>query len=1005
MFKSKIILCLILLVLLLPVTAISQIIGTERLFGRYQQFVWQDQHGLPQNGISTIVQTPDGYLWMAIAEGVARFDGVRFTAFNTENTPEIKSNNVQSLLVDRYGTLWIGTHGGGLSRYKDGKFSHFSTENGLSAPFIKNLFEDSAGNLWIGTDGGGLNLFKDEKFSAYEVKDGLPDKYVTGISEDSEGNLLVGTTKGLAQFKDGKLSSFTEKNELHKTHINEIFCDKTGNIWISARNGLSRLKDSDFTTFGEADGLKSNKIISIAQDLEETLWFGTSEDGLYRFKDGRFELVTTKEGLINDDIQAIFPDQNGDIWLGTNGGGLAQLRVGQIRTYTTADGLAGNMVNAVFADASGAVWIGTEDGLSRFKDGKFITVNAPDGSSFKHPSVISQDKAGNIWLNSNNAVLKFNEKTSKAEIVNGQTIYDGIDALLEDKAGNIWYGTSDNGLHRIEKGGLKRTFDQKEGLADDYVTVLFEDRDGSIWIGTRKGLSRYKDEKLKTFTASDGWKDSHVLSFHQDEKGTIWIGTHGDGLFRFENGRFSLITAKNGLYDNLAFQILEDDNGNLWMSGNKGIYRANRAELNEFADGQRVSVNSFSYGSSDGMLSRECNSANPAGAKDKDGQLWFPTIKGVVMVNPKVKNEKPPNVAIEKVLIDNKALPNGAEIKLQPSQDDLEIQFTALSWNRPTQIRFKYQLVGLDENWVDSGTRRTAYYPHVSPGEYTFRVIADNGEGVWNTEGQSIKVTVLPPFYRTWWFVALCALALTLTIRLIYLYRIAQLRKIHQAQEEFSQRLIESQENFSRQLIESQEQERKRIAIELHDSVGQSLIVIRNRALMGLNATDKQEKIIAQMEEISESAAETIADVRRISHNLHPYQLEHLGLKTAIETMIEAAENASEIKFETEIDEIDDLLSKESEINLYRIVQESLNNILKHSQATKVKILILKNDDVLSVFISDNGKGFDTGYSFNEPTGLGLTGIRERAKMLGAQHEISSVVGAGTTVSLNLNLN
>ncbi|MBX7171044.1 MAG: hypothetical protein K1X72_08805 [Pyrinomonadaceae bacterium] len=985
----------ILLIWLLSVTALSQIISPEKLFGKYQQFVWQDQHGLPQNGISEIVQTPDGYLWLAIAEGVARFDGVRFTAFNTENTPEIKSNNVQALLVDHNGTLWIGTHGGGLSRYKDGKFANFSTPEGLSAPFVRAIFEDHSGNIWIGTDGGGLNLFRDGRFTVYSTAEGLPDTHITTINEDAKGNLLVGTRKGLVQFQDGKFSVFTEKADLDKKNIEKIFRDKSDNLWVSGNNGLSHINGWELTSFGEDDGLKNSLILSINQDLDGNLWFGTKDNGLYRFKDNHFEPLTSEQGLITDGIQAIFPDQLGNIWLGTNGGGLAELKTGRFRTYTTADGLVGNIILAIFEDRAGGVWLGTDQGLSRFFDGKFTSITSTDGEKFAHTNTLTQDHEGNIWSRSNAGVnaLKFRETDSKVDIVQAGAFANRASAILQDKTGNIWYGTSYNGLHRVGLDGWETEFHKKDGLADEYINALFEDSKGNLWVGTRNGLSRFKDGIFTTFTASSGWTGNHVLSFHEDGDGNIWIGTHGDGLFLFQNGKFSVVNSKNGLYDNLAFQILEDDNQNLWMSGNRGIYRANIGEIEDFVAGRRSSVNSFAYGSYDGMLSRECNGSNPAGIRTKDGRLWFPTIKGAVVIDPKITDEKQPTVKIEQILIDNQVLANGMEVKMQPTQNDLEIQFTALSWNRPSQIKFKYQLVGLDNDWVDAGTRRTAYYPHIAPGDYTFRVIADNGEGVWNNEGQSIPVKVLPPFYRTWWFYGLSALVIALIIRLIYNYRLAQLKKINEAKTLFTQ-----------QLIENQEQERKRIAVELHDAIGQSLIVIRNRALMGLNTPEKQDRLIAQMEEISEAAADSITEVRRISQNLHPYQIEHLGLTTAIETMIENAANASPIEFEKDIDDVDGILSKEAEINLYRIVQESINNILKHSEATKAKISIHRNSDLLSVLIKDNGKGFSPENLPKRKSGLGLTGIFERAKMLGAKHEISSFQGDGTIVSLQLNL-
>jgi len=988
---------LMILVYLFPLAVLSQIISPQRFFGQYQQFVWQDQHGLPQNGISKIVQTPDGYLWLAIAEGVARFDGVRFTAFNTENTPEIKSNNVQALLADSKGTLWIGAHGGGLTSYQNGFFTHYTAEQGLTDNHVRSLFEDKSGNLWVGTDGGGLFLRRGGKFINYTVENGLPDNRVGAVGEDAEGHLWIGTNNGLARMLDEKFTVFTSKDGLAGNGIRTIFLDRDGTIWIGGSGGLTHYKNREFTAFGEKDGFQANDVWSIVSDREGTMWIGTVGNGVYRLKNGKFEGSNKQDGLINNYIQDIFPDREGNVWLGTSGGGLAELKTGRFGVFTKSEGLPDDMIGAVFKDNSGAVWVGTDEGLSRYKDGKFTEVKTSEGQSIKRVNSINQDLEGNLWIASNgdidNQFVRSPRENSTVEVISAKEFFANSSFFLQDRSGNIWVDIYYGGVKLIKPDGSETAFSKAKGLADDFVSVLYEDKEGSLWVGTRGGLSRFKDGQLTTFKKAEGFTENLVLSIREDSRGNLWIGTDGDGLFRFRDGKFNVFTSKNGLYDNLAFSILEDDYGNLWMSGNKGIYRANIIELEEFADGRRKMVNSFSYGSFDGMLSRECNGANPAGTKANDGRIWFPTLKGVVVVNPNVLDDKPPMVSIEKVLIDNQGLPNSEEITIQPNQNDLEIQFTALSWNRPSQIKFKYQLVGLDKDWVDAGTRRTAYYSHITPGEYTFRVIADNGEGIWNYTGQQLTIVVLPPFYQTWWFYLLSALATALIIRLIYNYRLAQLKQLNEAKTLFTQ-----------QLIENQEQERKRIAVELHDSIGQNLIVIRNRALLGLNTPEKQDRLIAQMEEISESAADSITEVRRISQNLHPYQIEHLGLTTAIETMIETTAEASVIEFEKEIDSLDEVMPKDAEINLYRIVQESLNNILKHSEATKAKVIVRKDDNLLRVLIEDNGKGFNTEYLSNAKDGLGLTGIRERAKMLGAKFEISSIPNQGTTVSLKIEL-
>ncbi|MBI3759936.1 MAG: hypothetical protein HY269_09320 [Deltaproteobacteria bacterium] len=303
---------------------------------------------------------------------------------------------------------------------------------------------------------------------------------------------------------------------------------------------------------------------------------------------------------------------------------------------------------------------------------------------------------------------------------------------------------------------------------------------------------------------------------------------------------------------------------------------------------------------------------------------------------------------------------------------------------------------GLEPGWVEAGTRRTAYYSHLPPGSYTFRVIADNGAGVWNLEGQHLRVLVLPPFYRTWWFVTLATLALLGLGTAAYQYRVRQLKQAKTAQEEFSRRLIESQEH-----------ERQRIAAELHDSLSQSLVIIKNRAVLSLSTPEDAKRAFEQLEEIADSATQAIGEVKEISYALRPFQLDRLGLQKALTSMVKKVAEANGLTITAEIEPLDGLLSQEGEINLYRIVQESLNNIIRHAQATAARVTIKRRFQSLEVQIQDNGQGFVVGASNqHEPGkgGFGLLGLVERARILGAQPLIQSAPGAGTTITLQIPL-
>ncbi|MBV8450996.1 MAG: hypothetical protein JOZ29_01810 [Deltaproteobacteria bacterium] len=335
-------------------------------------------------------------------------------------------------------------------------------------------------------------------------------------------------------------------------------------------------------------------------------------------------------------------------------------------------------------------------------------------------------------------------------------------------------------------------------------------------------------------------------------------------------------------------------------------------------------------------------------------------------------------------------------VEVTPGQQNVEIQYTAPSLINSEHIRFKYQLEGLDREWVGAGTRRTAYYPHLPPGRYTFRVTAAHSGGMWNAAGATLSLIVLPAFYQTWWFASLVGLAAAASIWLAWRYCVRQLERDRAAQQA-----------FSRQLIDSQENERKRIAAELHDSLGQRLVIVKNLALLllqrngasGLSGLDRE-----QIGEISDEVSGAVREVREISYNLRPYRLDRLGLTTALQAMIETASAASATRFSAQIDNIDDAFAKEAEINFYRIVQECVNNILKHSQATHAVIRIQRSAGRLTMTIRDDGKGFasDSAKLEVRSGGFGLTGISERAQLLGGKAAIQSAPGQGTTVTVEI---
>ncbi len=954
---------------------------------QYRFDQWTTDSGLPQNSVRTIVRTRDGYLWMGTFEGLVRFDGVDFTVFDLGNTKELTSNYVRALIEDRDGNLWIGIDGGALVRYKDHKFQRYSKEDGLEGVNLTALHEDPEGKIWIGSEDGGVSVFSDGRFTNYSTKDGLPSNLVRAITGDESGRVWVATDKGVASFHDGKITVFEGNGQLTDKNLYSLHHGSENKLWVGSASGLNLVENGELVEFKAQEQFSDSAIHSISEDNHKNLWVGTNAKGLYRIN---YTTPTQAERLTTPDqsIVSIYHDLEDQIWVGTFFNGLLRFTNKSLNALTSPDFQLEENAPAVFEDREGGLWFIVLNRIYRLKEGIIKDLHASIPIPAKS---FAQDREGSMWFASND-VHKFSEGKlttfSTREGLSGNRV--SVYCLIADRDSGVWFGTYD-GLHLIRDGQVK-IFRKEDGLAGNYVLTLYEDRAGAIWIGTADGLSRYKDGQFTNWTTKDGLADGRVSALYEDGSGAIWISSQS-GLNRLKDGKFSTITTRDGLFDNLTFKILEDDTGNLWMSSNRGIYRTSLKELNDFADGVIDSVRSYSYGKEDGMLSRECNGGGSPGVKTRDGRLWFPTIKGLVEIDPKTPNSQPPEVFIERSLINENILPaNNDLLEIKSGEENLEIKYTAISWRRPSQIKFKYRLEGLDPDWVDVGTRRTAYFSYLPPGEYTFKVIADNGEGVWNMEGNSLKIMVLPPFYRTWWFSLFSVLIFAVIIFGLVKRRFLQLKRERTAQQA-----------FSRQLIASQEQERKRIAAELHDSLGQRLVVIKNLALMFLNAKKGNTASDRSIEDISAEASQAIGEVKEISYNLRPYQLDRIGLTKAVQAIIRSSQAASMIEFSSEIDDIDDYFPKDAEINFYRIVQECVNNLVKHSEATRASVKIKLAEAQLDLEISDNGIGFTPGQTESNTGGFGLTGIVERAEIFGGNVEIQSAPQQGTVLKIRLN--
>ncbi|HRH44555.1 MAG TPA: triple tyrosine motif-containing protein, partial [Pyrinomonadaceae bacterium] len=638
------------------------------------------------------------------------------------------------------------------------------------------------------------------------------------------------------------------------------------------------------------------------------------------------------------------------------------------------------------------------------------------------PYTMLLDRTGSLWIGDGEFFFKVDVKTGKAKSYrfvadNPVNTYGNVVfKIIEARNGDLWAVTNakiyryDRETDSFADGYIYDTRLVAERPDDNYVDV-YEDEQGIFWLGTTDGFVRFDCNTKEVKRYRNDPQNVNSLSHNvvrtvapdPFNPNILWLGTKGGGLNRFDKQTetFSALTEKDGLPNNVVYGILSDEEGNLWMSTNNGISRFNLRT--------RIFKN---FDKKDGLQDNEFNSC--AFFKSKSGELFFGGINGFNAFYPsEIKdNPNPPPVVLTDFQILNQpisfktkdsplnqTITETKEITLSYEQRFFSFEFAALDFAESSKNQYAYQLEGFDKDLNQIGTRRTAFYTNVSPGTYTFRVIASNNDGVWNREGATVKITILPPFWQTWWFRTILVLLVIGLIFLIVYPRISKLRYEKEIQEAFAGQLIEEQEN-----------DRKRIAAELHDGLGQSLLIIKNRAFLGekvtgkeTNAEDKIESAREQFGEISESATEALEQVREIAYYLRPSQLERLGLTSALEEMIERVSDSSNIKFKVDLGQLDGVFSKQNEINFYRIIQESLNNIIKHSDAKSAEIRIKNEENSVELLIKDDGKGFEIDENTEKKNkGFGLKGMSERARLLGGTYSIKSTANQGTVVIVKI---
>ncbi|MEW6305966.1 MAG: two-component regulator propeller domain-containing protein, partial [Verrucomicrobiota bacterium] len=761
-----------------------------------------------------------------------------------------------------------------------------------------------------------------------------------------------------------------------------------GGLWLANSDRLQKLENGRLTTIPNhpwkptAPGIRE-----MYEDHSGALWIGTILEGLYRYADGVFTRVGTSHQRIN----SITEDHEGNIWVTTEGGGLNRLRPKIFRVFDSKAGLVEDISDSICGDNAGHLWLANRSGgLVRLRHGREIEVFRPEGGFKSNVNLACADDEGNLWLGAV-GLWRFHPET--LQTTNVLNTSARIRALFKDSRGRVWVGGDDRLLGHVS-GGKFRAISQKDGYTSRRARSLSEGPEGMIWVGTEDGdLYQINDEGVTRFTVKDGLPGVPLREVQAARDGSVWIASIRGGLSLYKNGRFHRFSVADGLPNDEISQLIEDDHGLLWCGSARGIFYVPKRELLARARGTLPRVNAIVFGRSEGLAGGySLDNFDPSAWKTSDGRLWFATRQGVVSINPAAmrSNPHPPPVDIPEVLIQDQPVPVSGPIEAPPGRKKIEFRFAALSFAAPEKVRVRYQLEGVDRDWMETGAERNAIYAGLEPGHYRLRVAAANNDGVWNESGATLAFTVLPAWWQTLWFRAglLVCFAGTVAASARYWSH----RRLKRRLERLSQE-------------QALEAERKRIARDLHDDVGASI------AQIGL-ALEELKEHPASPDELKSQSAQLSARVRTLARDLDavvwtvnprndslPELAAYLG-----QCFLEALRTTPiRPRLEVADDIPDHPLSPEMRHHLFLTAREAMNNLLKHSNATEATLTLSAVDGSFELKIEDNGRGFSP-EATGESTRNGLRNMKSRIAEIGGEFHLTSAPGKGTLVAVRIPL-
>lgn len=919
---------------------------------------WTTEEGLPQNSVHALLQSNDGYLWLATENGVARFNGLRFQRYSSANEPAFSSDDVCCIAEGTPGTLFFGTANGVLIMH-DGKFHRVAGITGetlglqreadgavlvLTSLGLQRIHDGAASSVFLpnaalptalgpAANGSvlvvaGTNLFRLHGTSI-ELESQLPGA-VLELAENQAHQLWTATAS-IVEVRDARmqvLHRWQVGRELAGNRVQSLQMWLDGAL-VGTNRGAAILHAREGTAEPIAP-VANNAVLSALTDREGDAWFGTDSGGLFGL---RKRFIGSLAALAGESVTALAAAGDGTLWAGTRDAGLRHAELAQSANRSAPQGLASDVVLSLAAGETG-LWVGSPEGLDHLQEGRVTHITAADGlpDDFVRSLLVTRDRA-------------------------------------------VWAGTR-RGLAQLHDGRVVRVLTSADGLPSDVIGAMSQDGNGLLWIGTVAGLAQWDGTSLHAIAAPNGTALA-VASLYPAHTGDLWVGT-GQGLFLQTNDRL-LAVNQPALRGSVA-AVLGDGAGNLWIRTAAGVLRASASELRNCAGKPSCSATVRQFGVADGMPGVELPTlGTPVATISRDAILYFATRRGVAVVDPRQSSSSavPPGIAVEEVRVDDRALPLGPEVEIGAGQRRVTIAFAGLSLRAPGQVRYRYLLTGFDRDWSPWQPNNVAEYTNLPHGRFNFRVEAMNAEGVVSAGDATVMLRVEAPIYRRWWFyVALLLLAALAGYGLYWL----RLRRV-------------------RRDFETTLQERNRLAREIHDTLAQDFVAVSLQLevmsqLLNAGATAAVKE---QIDATRTLVRDGIQDARESIWAIRAGGAEET-LPARLAIVVKRVPNAAFL-----VTGAYRALPPSREREVFRIAKESLGNAERHARAEQIRIELIYSEDAILLRVSDDGAGFKVAEGAARPGHYGVRGMRERAAAMGATLTVQSAPGQGTRVELRLN--